>query len=174
MVRFSRSTAIGGGWTRHAWRASNTAHEDATCDHLARRSAPRNAVAVWLHCERCQHYAPLACAGGPTHRVTSCVSARAAPRAAARVRPSSIRAGAAPMSASCRSRPGGFSECRKPVRAGRAGARLAFHFSASTWVTQSNKVLAVPPTFAAEDLPAISFRRRSGVVRGTQVMAAVW
>ncbi len=46
MVRFSRSTAIGGGWTRHAWRASNTAHEDATCGHLARRSAPRNAVAV--------------------------------------------------------------------------------------------------------------------------------
>ena len=50
-------------------------------------------------------------------------------------------------------KPGG--RARKRIRL--AGARLAFHFSASTWVSQSNKVLAVPPTFAAEDLPAISF-----------------
>jgi hypothetical protein len=28
----------------------------------ARRPAPRNAVGLWLYCEKCAHYAPLACA----------------------------------------------------------------------------------------------------------------
>ena len=51
------------GWTWRSWRASNTAP-------MKRKPGPRPTLGelhhatpwLWLHCEKCQHHAPLACA----------------------------------------------------------------------------------------------------------------